>query len=309
LPDVPVHKTGTAFTKPVDAVVGQTIEAWEAVRPEQPPLADGKTGQVEAFLFCYRARRLRTPYLNLRLIPLLCRKAGVPLADARGRITSHRARATIATELYNAKEPMTLFELQAWLGHRTPRSTQYYAQITPTTLAKAYTDAGYFARNVRTIEVLLDRDTVQNGAAGAGTRGSTLTWATATVRTPSSSSAHIASPAHAATSTCRRTRPGRSCWRRKRISSACAWRSRSPRPSAPRWRRARRPWSSSSTVSQTRPRRQGHRRASSTPRSSRSTHSPIRQGGLDSVVPHKRKLRLAISAKLDLLRKRFLYAA
>jgi integrase len=166
--DVPVHKTGAAFTKPVDAVVGRAIEAWEAVRPDQPRLPDGKTGESVAFLFCYRARPLRTRYLNLRLIPLLCRKAGVPEGDARGRITSHRARATIASQLYNAKEPMTLFELQAWLGHRTPRSTQYYARITPTTLAKAYTDAGYFARNVRTIEVLLDRDAVQGGAAEMG---------------------------------------------------------------------------------------------------------------------------------------------
>src|SRR6266568_8470177 len=116
--DVPVHKTGTSFTKPVDAVLGQAIDAWQAIRPEQPPLIDAKTSEVVDFLFCYRARRFRTPYLNLRLIPLLCQKAGVPLADARGRITSHRARATIATQLYNAKEPMTLFELQAWLGHR-----------------------------------------------------------------------------------------------------------------------------------------------------------------------------------------------
>ena len=50
-------------------------------------------------------------------IPLLCRKAGVPREDVRGQITSHRARATIATQLYNAKDPMSLFELQAWLGH------------------------------------------------------------------------------------------------------------------------------------------------------------------------------------------------
>jgi integrase len=57
----------------------------------------------------------------------------------RGRITSHRARATIASQLYNAKEPMTLFELQAWLGHRSPETTQHYAQITPNTLTKAYT--------------------------------------------------------------------------------------------------------------------------------------------------------------------------
>jgi hypothetical protein len=63
---------------------------------------------------------------------------------------------------------MTLFELQAWLGHRSPETTQHYACITPTKLAKAYRDAGYFARNVRTVEVLIDRDAVQGGAAAKG---------------------------------------------------------------------------------------------------------------------------------------------
>jgi hypothetical protein len=48
---------------------------------------------------------------------------GVPAADVRGNITSDRARATIASQLYNAEEPMTLFELQAWLGHRSPEAT------------------------------------------------------------------------------------------------------------------------------------------------------------------------------------------
>src|SRR5664280_1145715 len=93
---------------------------------------------------------------------------GAPTADVRGNITSHRARSTIASQLYNAKEPMTLFELQEWLGHRSPASTQHYAKITPNTLARAYRDAGYFTRNVRTIEVLLDRDAVTSGAAAAG---------------------------------------------------------------------------------------------------------------------------------------------
>jgi hypothetical protein len=98
----------------------------------------------------------------------ICRKAGVPAADVRGNITSHRARSTIASQLYNAKEPMTLFELQAWLGHRSPQSTQFYAKISPATLTRAYDDAGYFSRNVRTIEVLVDRDAVTSGAAAAG---------------------------------------------------------------------------------------------------------------------------------------------
>jgi integrase len=166
--DIPVHKTGTAFTKPVDPVLGQAITAWEHVRPDQPPLLDPRTGERVHFLFCFRAKRVAKQYLNQTIIPTLCRKAGVPVADARGRITSHRARSTIASQLYNAKEPMTLFELQEWLGHRSPASTQHYARITPTTLAKAYADAGYFARNVRTIEVLIDRDAVQSGAATAG---------------------------------------------------------------------------------------------------------------------------------------------
>lgn len=79
-------------------------------------------------------------------------------ADIRGNITNHRARSTIATQ----------FELQAWLGDASVESTQHYAKITPITLSKAYTDAGYFARNVRTIEVLVDRDAITSGAAAAG---------------------------------------------------------------------------------------------------------------------------------------------
>ena len=167
--DVPTHKTGSCYTKPVDPVLGDAIAVWEEQRPSQPLLIDRKTGERVSVLFCLRGRALPTQYLNQTLIPLLCQKAGVPLEDARGRITSHRARATIASQLYNAKEPMTLFELQAWLGHRSPHSTQYYARITPTTLAQAYRDAGYFARNIRTIEVLIDRDAVRTGAAARGT--------------------------------------------------------------------------------------------------------------------------------------------
>jgi integrase len=166
--DVPTHKTGTAFTKPVDPILGQAIDAWQAIRPAQPPFTDRRTGERVDLLFAARARRVSTAYINNTVIPMLCRKGGVPAADVRGAITSHRARSTIASQLYNAKEPMTLFELQAWLGHRSPQSTQYYTKISPTTLTRAYRDAGYFARNVRTIEVLVDRDAVTSGAATNG---------------------------------------------------------------------------------------------------------------------------------------------
>jgi integrase len=163
--DVPVNKTSTAFTKPVDRVVGEAIRAWELVRPAQPVARDEKTGEQVHFLFSLRCARFSQGYLNRRLIPALCQKAGVPREDARGRITTHRARSTIATQLFNARQPLTLFELQAWLGHSSPHSTQHYARLTPTKLARAYTDAAYFQRNLRTIDVLIDRDAVRAGAS------------------------------------------------------------------------------------------------------------------------------------------------
>jgi len=163
--DVPVNKTSQAFTKPVDQIVGESIRLWEAQRPDQPAAIDEKTGEVVHFLFAYRGRRPAKTYINKTLVLILCKKAGVPLEDARGKITSHRARSTIASQLYNAKEPMSLFELQRWLGHKWTNSTQHYLDISPTKLAQSFRDAGYFARNVRAIEVLIDREVVMSGKA------------------------------------------------------------------------------------------------------------------------------------------------
>jgi hypothetical protein len=106
--DVPVNKTSTSFTKPVDRVVGEAIAAWEKVRPQGIKLLDAKTGELVDFLFLFRLTVIGKGYLNRILIPVLCSKAGVPTADVRGNITSHRARSTIASQLFNAKEPMTL---------------------------------------------------------------------------------------------------------------------------------------------------------------------------------------------------------
>jgi integrase len=166
--DVPVNKTNTAFTKAVDGIVGEAIMAWERVRPMQLPAHDAKTGEVVQYLFSQHNRQLGPTYLNRWLIPLLCAKANVPMSDARGNITSHRARSTIASQLANAKEPLTLLELMEWLGHRKPESTLHYVKTAPTRLAKAYADAGYFARNLRMVDVLIDREAVTSGHAAAG---------------------------------------------------------------------------------------------------------------------------------------------
>ena len=88
----------------------------------------------------------------------------MPLEGTRGRISSHRARATTVSQLYNAKEPLSLFELQEWLGHSSPESTRLYTKITPTKLAKSYQDTGYLARNIRAVEVPINENAVWRGS-------------------------------------------------------------------------------------------------------------------------------------------------
>jgi hypothetical protein len=95
------------------------------------------------------------------VIPTLCAKAGVPLTDERGRITSHRARATIATLLYNAPDGLSIWELMQWLGHRDPGSTQHYTRVTPTKLATAYARAD---RTGRLVEALVETQAQVPGA-------------------------------------------------------------------------------------------------------------------------------------------------
>lgn len=222
--DVPVNKTSTAFVKPVDPMVGEAIEAWEKVRPRQPAPLDHKTGDLAHFIFAYRARPLGDRYLNRMLIPLLCKKAGVPREDARGKITSPRGRSTIASQLYNAKQPLSLFELQAWLGHGSPNATQYYAKITPTKLSKRTTrratSSGTCARSTCSSIRMPSASTCRTA-----TRGSITTSDTAIAHTTSLTNVSTAWRAPSAPFTHRSVRRPPFCWKAKRIYCVCGRRS------------------------------------------------------------------------------------
>jgi len=159
---IPVNKTSAAFVKAVNPLVGHAIEAWERERPtDQPPLADRKMGHLTDHLFRYRGRLVGEAYITATLIPILCCRAGLPTADERGAITSHRARSTIATALYNAPDGMTIWELMQWLGHKNPSSTQQYARANPTKVAVAYEKA---ERNSCLVEVLVDHQADADGS-------------------------------------------------------------------------------------------------------------------------------------------------
>lgn len=160
---IPANKTSARFEKPVSHLAAEALLQWEAIRPATPPLLDSKTGEMCHFLFVYRGRRLGRYYINHHLIPMLCAKAEVPLNDAKGKITSHRARATMSNSLVTGEHAMTLLELQTWLGHRTISSTMHYVKPSLTRLADTYANTDYFERNLRLIDVLVDQEAVRNG--------------------------------------------------------------------------------------------------------------------------------------------------
>lgn len=76
--EVPTNKTSTTFTKPVDRVVGEAIQTWEQVRPQQPAAVDRKTGERVHYLFAYRGKPIAQEYVN-RTIIYVIRNGSSPL--------------------------------------------------------------------------------------------------------------------------------------------------------------------------------------------------------------------------------------
>ncbi|KOP52584.1 tyrosine-type recombinase/integrase [Pseudomonas coronafaciens] len=156
--DIPASKTFKAFVKPVAVVVKERIDAWLKERPvNQAPLLDERTGEKVSYLFQFRGKRMGAGVINRKIIPILCAKAGVPLDDSRGRITSHRGRASVVTALASVPQGMSLMELMQWSGHSSPSSTLHYIRIRPTKLAASFVKADQMSHMV---SVLIDHDVI-----------------------------------------------------------------------------------------------------------------------------------------------------
>jgi integrase len=154
---VPVNKTRGEFVKPIEEPMARVIAAWERVRPPQRQALDRTTGRYTDHLFFYRGQQIGKGFVNAVVIPILLKKAGLPPEDTRGAITSHRARATLATRLYNSSSGLTALEVMRWLGHTRLSSSQHYVELTPTRLMTAFHRSAKLAEAVRCVSVVIDR--------------------------------------------------------------------------------------------------------------------------------------------------------
>ncbi|OUJ69483.1 tyrosine-type recombinase/integrase [Hymenobacter crusticola] len=151
---VPDNKSGASFEKPVHSIYKNVI-IWQKYRPSTDKQEDYLSKRLVNYLFSYNGRLISKGYLNKVLIPLLCRKAGVSEYDFKGRITSHRARATVATELY--ERGMNLLEISKWLGHKSLQSTMSYVKIGARNLTDALIRASHKPVFNRNDEIIIER--------------------------------------------------------------------------------------------------------------------------------------------------------
>jgi integrase len=153
---VPVNKTAGEFVKPVEAPLGDAVETWRLLRPRQAMLPDPITCRPTHFVFCFRGQRASTGFVNASVIPILLRKAGLPEDDTRGRITSHRGRATLATRLYNPSSGFASLEVMRWLGHTRLESGQHYIELSPVRLMTAFHRSTKLTEELRCVRALVD---------------------------------------------------------------------------------------------------------------------------------------------------------
>ena len=122
--------TGRSFWIWIPDYVAEAINAWKHERPsQQRELLDRKDREEVDFLFCYRERHTGVPFINNSVIPVLCKRAGVSIEDAKGKITGHRGRSTRLTLLQ--RNGVSLDDLAEYAGHANTKTIRRYISHNP----------------------------------------------------------------------------------------------------------------------------------------------------------------------------------
>jgi len=136
------------------------ITRWQAERgTERAPLYDHKDREFAELLFTQRGKRMCVTFINRRLIPLLCARAGVEPFDAEGAYTAHRGRSARISLLHACG--LELDDLAAYAIHKDTRTIKKYARRHPIHLHRKVAQADTLST---VIEGLYDPEAATRGA-------------------------------------------------------------------------------------------------------------------------------------------------
>jgi hypothetical protein len=157
---IPSSKYGGPGWIWIPKYTADAIARWQAVRgTDRAALYDPKDRQFVDLLFALRGKRMSAAFLNRRLIPLLCRQAGVEPLDAEGAYTAHRGRSARISLLHACG--LELEDLAAYAIHKDTRTIKKYARRHPIHLHRKVAQADTLST---VIEGLYDPEAVQRGA-------------------------------------------------------------------------------------------------------------------------------------------------
>ena len=227
--DVPVHKTGTAFTKPVDPIAGpghRSLGGRPADPARRPGPQDRRTGAPAVLLPSARNRQAIPEH------PRSSRALRQGRRPDRRRPRQHHQPPGSLHHRQPALQRQGAHDAVRAAGLARPPKSSERPSITPRSprtrwprpTATPATSPATSAPSKSSSTATPSPPALRRLAS----LGSTTTSATATAPTASSSNVHTEWPAPAATSTPRRTPARRNCWRPRKTSSACWPASRSP---------------------------------------------------------------------------------
>jgi hypothetical protein len=157
---IPSSKYGGPGWIWIPTYTADAIARWQAERGQgRSALFDQKDRAFAQLLFVQRGKGMAVTFLNRRLIPLLCEKAGVAPRDAAGSYTAHRGRSARISMLHACG--LELDDLAAYAIHKDTRTIRKYARRHPIHLHRRVARADTLST---VIEGLYDADAAVRGA-------------------------------------------------------------------------------------------------------------------------------------------------
>ena len=135
---IPAGKTMKERMVPLHNEAAEALRIVIAMREKAHDRAvvDERTGDRVRFLFYRRGVKISPDYLFQHPLKAICERIG--LVDARGRakISAHRFRHTVGTQL--AERGAKLHTIMSVLGHQSPHMSMVYAQISDAEVLRDY---------------------------------------------------------------------------------------------------------------------------------------------------------------------------
>src|SRR6266568_2665388 len=157
---IPSSKYGGPGWIWIPKYTADAIARWQAERGQtRSALFDQKDREFAQLLFVHRGKGMGLPFLNRRLIPLLCDKAGVAPRDAEGAYTAHRGRSARISMLHACG--LELEDLAAYAIHKNTETIKKYARRNPIHLHRRVARADTLST---VIEGLYDPEATAQGA-------------------------------------------------------------------------------------------------------------------------------------------------